>query len=183
MKKIVLTFGLISGAISSLMMLLTLPFVDRISFDKMELIGYTTIVVSFLMVFFGIRSYRENVGGGRITFGKAFKVGILITLITCAFYVITWEVIYFTIAPDFVDKYAAHVIEKARASGATEETLNAQIEQMETFKKWYANPFVNVAFTLMEPLPIGLLISLISAAILRRKEPKHPRVLPAVAGP
>ena len=90
MKKIVLTFGLISGGITALMMFLTLPLVDRISFDKLEVIGYTTIVLSFLMVFFGIRSYRDSVGGGTITFGKAMKVGLLITLICCICYVIAW---------------------------------------------------------------------------------------------
>ncbi len=182
MKKIVLTFGLISGAITSLMMLLTVPLLDKVSFDKLEVFGYTTIVVSFLMVFFGIRSYRENVGGGKITFGKAFKVGLFITLISCACYVIAWEFIYFKLAPDFGDKYANYMIEKARTSGATEEALKAQMEQMESFKKLYANPLINIAFTIMEPLPIGLLITLISAAILRRREPKYPRAETAVAG-
>src|SRR5688572_32603548 len=105
MKKTVLTFGLISGGIMSLMMLATLPFMDRIGFDYGMVIGYTTIVLSFMLVFFGIRSYRDNVGGGKITFGKAFAVGILITLITCIFYVGTWEVIYFKLMPDFAEKY------------------------------------------------------------------------------
>ncbi|MEA3245348.1 MAG: DUF4199 family protein, partial [Gemmatimonadota bacterium] len=70
MKRIVLTFGLISGGILSLMMLATLPFIDRIGFDNSEVIGYTSMVAGFLMVFFGIRSYREQVGGGSITFGR-----------------------------------------------------------------------------------------------------------------
>lgn len=48
-------------------------------------IGYTTIVLSFLLVFLGIRSYRENVGNGRITFGRAFGVDILITLVSFRF--------------------------------------------------------------------------------------------------
>src|SRR5450631_2189049 len=95
MKKTVLTFGLISGAISSLMMVATVPFAHRIGFDKGLVIGYTTIVLSFLLVFFGIRSYRDNTGNGQITFSKAFVVGISITLISCVFYVVTWEVIYF----------------------------------------------------------------------------------------
>src|SRR5262245_41206444 len=89
MKKTVLTFGLISGVVSSLLMLLTVPFIDRIGFDRGVFVGYTAIVLSFLLVFFGIKSYRENVGGGEITFGRAFTVGILITLISCVFYVLT----------------------------------------------------------------------------------------------
>jgi len=76
MKKTVLTFGLISGAITSLMMVATVPFADRLGFDKGAIIGYTSIILSFLMVFFGIRSYRDSVGKGQVTFAKAFTVGI-----------------------------------------------------------------------------------------------------------
>jgi len=98
-KKTVLTFGLISGALSSLMMVATVPFADRIGFDKGAIVGYTAIVLSFLLVFFGIRSYRDNVGNGQITFSKAFAVGISITVISCIFYVVTWEILYFNFLP------------------------------------------------------------------------------------
>lgn len=181
MKRIVLTFGLISGAISTLLMFATLPLVDRISFDNMAVVGYSGMVLSFLMVFFGIRSYRDNVGGGRITFGKALQVGLLITLISSVCYVIAWEILYFNFLPDFVDKYANYMIEKARAAGATPEALAAQREQMKTFKALYDNPFTNAAITLLEPLPVGLPMTLISAAILRRKEPKRPSTESPVA--
>jgi len=75
MKKTVLTFGLIGGAIMAAMMFATLPFVDKIGFDKGEIVGYTTMILAFMLVFFGIRSYRENVKGGHITFGRAFRGG------------------------------------------------------------------------------------------------------------
>jgi amino acid transporter len=183
MKKIVLTFGLISGAITSLMMLVTLPLIGKVSFDKLEILGYTTMVVSFLMVFFGIRTYRESIGNGKITFGRAFKVGILITLISCVCYVVVWEFIYFKIAPDFADKYGAYLIEETRASGASAEAIAAKTEQIKSFRAMYDNPLMNAAITLMEPLPVGLLITLISAAILRKKEPKthSPEADPATA--
>jgi hypothetical protein len=168
MKKIVVTFGLISGAVSSLMMLLTLPFMDRIGFDRGEVIGYTTIVLSFLLVFFGVRSYRDDVAGGSVTFGRAFTVGLLITLVSCACYVITWEIIYFRLAPDFADKYSAYLIEKARASGASQQALDETARQMRTFKEMYDRPLVNVALTFVEPFSIGLVVTLISAAVLRR---------------
>lgn len=173
MKKIVLTFGLISGAITSVTMFATLPFIDKVSFDKLEVVGYTTIAISFLMVFFGIRSYRENMNGGKITFGRAMKVGLLITLLSCACYVIAWEIIYFKITPDFADKYGNYMIEKSRAAGASAEAIAAQQEQMKSLKAMLDNPLINAAITLLEPLPIGLLATLISAAILRRKEPKN----------
>jgi len=169
MKKTVITFGLISGAILAAMMFATLPFLDRIGFDKGEVIGYTTMVVSFLMVFFGIRSYRENVGGGKIRFGRAIAVGILITVIACACYVVAWEIIYFKFMPDFADKYAAHVIEKVKASGASQIDIDARIQQMREFKAWYDNPFINAGISFLEPFWIGVIITAISAAILRKK--------------
>ena len=169
MKKTVLTFGLISGAILAVMMFSTLPFLDRIGFNKGELIGYTTMVLSFLMVFFGIRSYRENVSGGQITFGRAFAVGILITLVSCVCYVVAWEILYYKFMPGFVEKYANYMIEKARASGAGQQAIEAQLQQMKSFKAMYDNPLINAAISFLEPLPVGLIITLISAAILRKK--------------
>lgn len=169
MKKTVLTFGLISGAVMVVMMAAVMPFVDKIGFDKGEIIGYTTMVAAFLMVFFGIRSYRQNIGEGKITFGKAFAIGILITLIACVCYVAAWEIIYYKFMPDFADKYAQHMIEKARASGATAEAIQSQLQEMKKFKALYNNPFINAAISFTEPLPIGLIVTLISSLVLRRK--------------
>ena len=169
MKKTVLTFGLIGGAIMAAMMFATLPFVDKIGFDKGEIVGYTTMILAFMLVFFGIRSYRENVSGGQITFGRAFAVGILITLVACVCYVVAWEILYFNFMPDFGDKYASYMIEKVRASGANQQVIDAKLQQMNSFKAMYDNPFINAAITFAEPFPIGLLVTLISAAILRKK--------------
>ena len=169
MKKTVLTFGLISGAISSLMMLAYLPFVDRIGFDKGAVIGYTAIVLCFLLVFFGIRSYRENVGNGSITFGRAFGVGILITLISCAFYVVTWEIIYFKLMPDFAEKFTNYAVGQVRASGASQQVIDAKLQEMKSFTAMLNNPLYNAAITFTEPFPIGLIVTLISAAVLRKK--------------
>jgi hypothetical protein len=168
-KKTVITFGLISGAISSLLMLGTTSFVDRIGFDKGYILGYTAIVLSFLLVYFGIRSYRDNVSEGHITFGKAFAVGICITLISCVFYVATWELLYKTMFPDFMDKYSAYTISKAQASGLSAQALQAKIDEMQQMKVMYANPLYNILFTFIEPFPVGLGITLISAAVLRKK--------------
>jgi hypothetical protein len=170
MKKTVLVFGLISGAISAGMMLATVPFAEKIGFDKSEIIGYTTIVVSALLVFFGIRSYRENVSGGRLTFGRGFAVGILITLISNSCYVAAWEVTYYKFMPDFADKYAAHMVERAKASGASEEKIEQATREAQHFKEMYRKPAVNVALTFAEVFPIGLAVTLLSAAILRRKQ-------------
>ena len=169
MKKTVLTFGLIAGAILSVMMLATIPFIDRIGFDKGEIIGYTTMILSFLMVFFGIRSYRENVGNGYITFGRALSVGLLITAIASVCYVVTWEVVYFKLLPDFAEKYTNYALEQVRASGASQQLIEAKKQEMKSFVEMYNNPLINAAITFMEPLPVGLILTLISAAILRKK--------------
>ena len=168
MKRTVIVFGLLGGAVASAMMLLTLPFMDRIGFARAEVLGYTTIVAAFLLVFFGVRSYREEVAGGTITFGRAVKVGLLITLVICFCYVATWEVIYYFISPDFVDRYASYTLDTARASGATPQEIEATSRQMEEFKVMFRNPLLNAALTLLEPLPIGIVVTLISAAVLRR---------------
>ncbi|HXQ97783.1 MAG TPA: DUF4199 domain-containing protein [Candidatus Limnocylindrales bacterium] len=169
MKKTIITFGLISGVISSSLMLCTTKFADRIGFDKAEIVGYTTIVLSFLVVFFGIRSYRDNVASGHITFGKAFGVGICITLISCVFYVVTWEAVSHTFFGDFIDKYSAYMISKAQASGSSAQAVQAKIDEMQQMKVMLANPIYNVLMTFIEPFPVGLLITLISAAVLRKK--------------
>jgi hypothetical protein len=176
MKKTVLTFGLISAAVTAAMMLATLPLVDTIGFDKGEIVGYTAIVLSFLLVFFGIRSYRENVGGGTIGFGRGFAVGILITLISCAAYVATWELIYFKLMPGFGEKYAGHMIAQVKASGAGPEVIDAKIREMEAFKAMYDKPLYNAAITFTEPFPIGLVMTLISSAILRKKPITRERI-------
>ena len=172
MKRTVLVFGLISGVVSSLMMFLTMPLINRgtINFDNGEVIGYTAIFLSFLLVFFGIRTYRENAGGA-VTFGRAFSVGILITLISCMFYVASWEIIYFEFMPDFGDKYAARTIDTMRAKGATDAAIAAKKQEMEKFKTLYKNPLFNVAMTFIEPFPVGLIVTLLSAAILRKRTP------------
>lgn len=169
MQKIVLTFGLVAGALLSGMMLLTLPFLDRIGFERSELIGYTTMVLAFLMVYFGVRSYRDNVAGGRVSFGRAFVVGLLITVVASACYVATWQLIYHRIAPDFFDKYAAYAIDKAKKAGATEAQIAARTKEMAEFKEMYKNPLVNIGMTFVEPLPVGLLFTLVSAGLLSRK--------------
>jgi hypothetical protein len=173
MKKTVLTFGLISGAMSAAMMLATIPFADKIGWEKGEILGYTTIVLSALMVFFGVRSYRETVAGGRLTFGRGFAVGILITLISSACYVGTWEIIYYKLMPGFAEKYAAHMVEQAKASGATQQKIDEIQQKAKQFKQMYDNPAINVALTFTEVFPIGLVVTLLSAGVLRKKARDH----------
>jgi hypothetical protein len=180
MKKTVLTFGLLSGFIISVLMDSSLFLADKIGSGHSMVLGYTIMVASFLLVYFGIRSYRDNTLGGQISFGRAFACGILITLITTVCYVATWEVLYFNFMPHFMDSYFAAQIQKIQSSGLDPATTAAQVAAIRRSQQLYQNPFVNMAYTFIEPLPVGLIITLISAAMLRRKAPVEPNAAPAV---
>jgi hypothetical protein len=169
MKKIVFTFGLISGAIVSGTMLITLPFHDAIGFDRGMIVGYTSMVLAFLLIFFGVRSYRDNVGGGRVSFGRALAVGALIAVVASSCYVLTWEAIYFGTKSDYIEKYQAHMIEKARQAGETPAAIAAKQAEMAKFAEMYRNPLINSAMTFMEPLPVALVVALFTAGVLSRR--------------
>jgi len=169
MRKTVLTFGTISGLILSATMLATLPFLHKLGQGKALIIGYTTMVLAGLLVFFGIRTYRDNFSAGRLTFARAFAVGILITLISNFFYVATWEFAYNRFMPDFAEKYAAQMVERAKSSGASQQRIDQTVREAEKFVRNYHNPVYNIAMTLLEVFPVFLFITLLSAAILRRK--------------
>jgi hypothetical protein len=120
MKKIVLVYGLLSGAIVGAMFFITMPLYERgiLTMENGELVGYSTMVVALSLIFFGVKSYRDNYLSGSITFGKALTVGLLITLIASLIYAITWEVIYNTMT-DFVKEMGDKYFEKLRAEGTT----------------------------------------------------------------
>jgi uncharacterized protein DUF4199 len=171
MKKAVLAFGLISGLIMSVLMGCSLLLADKIGWGHSLVLGYTIMVASFLLIYFGIRSYRDNNLAGQISFGRAFACGILITLISTVCYVAMWEILYFNFMPHFMDSYFAAQIHKAQSAGLDPATAAARVAAIQHSQQLYQNPFVNMAYTFMEPLPVGLLITLISAALLRRKGP------------
>ena len=182
MKKTILTFGLISGILASILMIATLPFLKALEHGNRGMIlGYSAIVLVALLVYFGIRSYRDNQANGTITFARAFTIGLGITLISCTIYVITWEIIYFNFMPHMMDSYFARLIQQAQSSPGTPEAIQAKIAAIRQSQLSYQNPFINALYTFIEPFPVDLLITLISAAILRKKPQPHPTSLPATA--
>ncbi len=170
MKRTVWTFGLISGGILSAMMLLTLPFVmgTSISMETGMAIGYTTMVLAFLLVFFGVRSYRDNVAGGRVGFGRAAAVGSLIVLVAAACYVATWELIYFKLNPEYAQGFREAALERAREQGGTPAEVERRVARAQVWADRYDNPAVNAAITFLEPLPVGVVVVLVSAGVLSR---------------
>lgn len=170
MKKIILTYGLISGAIAAVLMLGMALYMDNDPerFGGGEIVGYAGIILSMVFVFLGVRAYRDQLAGGRLSFGKGFQVGILITLISCVCYVIAWHVISSTMMTDFMEKYVQYTLEQMKKEGATEIAIAQKSAEMERLGEMYKNPFVKSAITFLEPFPIGLLVTLLSAGILRK---------------
>lgn len=170
MKKTALTFGLISGAVAIAMMLMTLPFISSHRSGTADVLGYTSILLSALLVFFGIRSYREHhAENGQLTFGRGLAVGLLITLISTTCYAAAFEIIYFKLAPDFGDQFSACMVERVRASGGSQKEIVETVKRAATLKRLYDHPATNAALTFATTLPVGLAVTAISAGILRRK--------------
>jgi hypothetical protein len=175
MTKIVLIFGLISGALAGALMWLLITSVgkDAISFDNAVFVGYATMLIALSMVFFGIKSYRDN-NGGRIGFWKGVQVGLSISLISAICYAASWEAYYPSVGDEFMKKYTTYHLDKMRTQGATEAEIETARVEGEKFMELYKNFFVRFAFSLIEIMPVGLVVTLISAALLRKRE-----ILPA----
>ncbi|MGB2866903.1 MAG: DUF4199 domain-containing protein [Bacteroidota bacterium] len=173
MKSFVFKFGFISGAISAALMFLTFVLLrGPWLFENGQFVGYGGMVLSFAIIFVGVRSYREQTGEGSVSFGKAFQVGLLMALISCCCYTVAWLFINHFLYPNFADDYTQHEMNRLRQSGAAEAVLQQKMKMMEEYKSLTANPFMNALITFTEPLPVGFIVALISAAILRKKPAK-----------
>lgn len=172
MKKIVITYGIISGLITGGLMLVTMPlFVSgAVKMDHGLWIGYTGMVIALSLVFFGIKSFRDNYAGGSITFGRGFLIGLGITLIASVFYVIAWEITFARSGEWFMQQWSDGELKKVKESGATESQMQEAKQKWEEFSRLYQNPLIRFGMTMMEIFPVGIVISLISAALLRKKE-------------
>ena len=165
MRKVILVFGLIMGVILSVNIAIMVHVLyNNPDFKSNDFLGYAALVLRISMVFFGIRNYRNKQLGGYISFGRAFKTGALITLVASTMYVLVWLFYYYLVVPDFMDKYTAHVL-----SSCTKEDLAEKTVQMNSYKEMYKNPVFVILITYSEVLPIGLLVTLISSLILKRK--------------
>ena len=128
------------------------------------------MVVALSLIFFGIKSFRDNHLNGSISFGKGVTVGLLITLIASLMYATSWEITLKTMKGDFIKQMEVKAIEKAKEKGSDEQAIEKIKKQMEDFALMYKNPFIRFSITIMEIAPVGILISLLSATLLRKKE-------------
>lgn len=170
MKRTILVFGSIAGLIVATVMLISVGLGScSDNYSGGMIIGYASMLIAFSFVFIGIKNFRDKHNNNTITFGKAFTIGILIALIASTFYVVAWLIDYYCFIPDFMDKYSEHMIEEAKNSGKTAAEIEQQIKEMNSMKEMYKNPLFVILITYCEILPVGLLVTLVSAAILRKK--------------
>jgi hypothetical protein len=170
MKRNVIVYGLISGLIVSAFMAVSmLLFKNHPDMEGGMVIGYASMIMAFAFIFVGIKNFRDKYNNKVISFGKAFKIGFFIALIASTMYVVTWVIEYNFFIPDFMDLYAENVLKAARAKGASEQEISAQVAEMAKYREMYKNPVLMVLMTYMEILPVGVLVSLIAAAILKKK--------------
>ncbi|MEY3420362.1 MAG: hypothetical protein RIR48_647 [Bacteroidota bacterium] len=170
MKKLVLTYGIIGGLVVASMLIITTTIYHQSgNIEGGAIYGYASMLLAFSLIFFGIKKYRDQNNEGNITFGTAFKMGFLITLIASTIYVITWLIDYYYFMPDFMEKYAEQTITKLRNEGAAQDVIEKTTNEMANFAELYKNPFFNAMITFAEILPVGLIVTLISSAILRKQ--------------
>lgn len=172
MKKIVFVYGLISGTILGAMLITTMSLYlnNTMIEENGMLIGYSTMVISLSLIFFGIKSLRDNQYAGIITFGKATQAGLLITLIASIMYAGAWEISYSKIGDDFNKRMQEQYFEQLNNASLSEEELKNQKAKIEASMEYYKNPVIRFGITITEVLPVGLVLTLISAALLRKKE-------------
>lgn len=177
MSRIVLIYGLISGLVIIAGIIGSIvAFADAPHSNVW--VGYLIMLAALSSILVGVKQHRDQALGGVIGFGKAFLIGLGIALVAAFAYIVVWEIYLAATGYRFMDQYVAQMLETRRAagvSGAEYEKLAADLEAM---RLQYANPLFRVPMTFLEIFPVGLLISLVSAALLR-----NPRFLPARARP
>ena len=177
MKKIIIICGLIAGLIVTSTMIFTMTgIIKNRYFEGGMVLGYSTMLVAFSLIFVGIKNYRDKHNAGIISFGKALKIGLMITLVASTIYVLVWMIDYYYFIPDFFEKYSAHIVGKMRTSGASQVEIQKQIADIQGYVKMYKNPFFNAMFTYIEILPVGIIVSIVAALILKRKNNADNRV-------
>jgi hypothetical protein len=175
MLRTTLVYGLIAGLVAGVpMSLMVLAMNGQTMMDYGMVLGYLTMLIALSAVFVAIKRRRDRELGGVIRFWPAFGLGIGISVVAGVLYVVSWELAQAATQMDFASDYAKAMIEQQRAKGASPEALAKLSADMETFKVQYADPLFRLPMTFAEIFPVGLLVSLVSAGLLR-----NPRFLPA----
>lgn len=177
MFRKILIFGVISGLIVGLASFaMTVAMAG--SPPPLEygmVFGYTTMLVALSFVFVGIKRHRDLDLGGVIRFWPALGMGLAISFIASVFYVLAWEAAMAVTGMDFAGEYARFLIDQQRAQGASAEALAQLSAELEQFKTQYADPLFRLPMTFTEMFPVGVLVSALSAGLLRNHRFLPPR--------
>ena len=168
MLRKILTFGVIAGlvvGVPNFLMPVVLQGMPPLTYGMV--IGYVTMLIALSAVFLAIKQRRDRDLGGVIRFWPAFGIGLGVTLVASVFYVLAWEAAMAVTHLDFAGGYAHAVIEQSKAAGASAESLAKLTAEMQQFQVDYANPLYRLPMTFIEIFPVGVLVSLVSAALLR----------------
>lgn len=179
MLKKILSYGAIAGLIAGgvLSAIVLTPGEHGAPGAWAMLVGYLTMLVGLSLVFVAIKRHRDETLGGAIRFWPAFALGLGVSFVASVIYALAWETALAVSGMDFAGSYAHAVIEQQKAKGVSGEALAKLVADMEAFKANYANPAYRLPMTFTEIFPVGVIVSLVSAALLR-----NPRVLPARRG-
>ncbi len=177
MLRTILVYGAIAGLIVGVpLSVLTLTMSGQTMMHYGMLIGYLVMLVGLSAVFLGIKHHRDADLGGVITFWAALALGLGISFVAGVIYVIAWEVSCALAHADFAATYARAMIAEQQAKGVSGPALARFKAEMEQFKVQYANPLYRWPETFAEIFPVGVIVSLVSAGLLR-----NARFLPARA--
>jgi len=169
LAKSIITHGLIGGVISISGFFFMELYNGNADGDLSMIAGYTAMLLAFSLIFVAVKNYRDKQNGGTISFGKAFKTGLLIALITSTVYVGIWLIYSTFFNPDFMRHYSEAILSQMAKEGKSAAEIQAKVIEMKGFAEMYKNPFINAAITYTEILPLGIIISLICALILKKK--------------
>jgi len=176
MKKLTLLLSLAGGVFVSIFMLIIVKYCDTQHAVTNMLITYTAMVIAFSVIFVAVKKERDK-NGGVITFGKAFRIGLTISLITSTIYVAVWLVDYYVFMPDFMDKYTAEIIQQLKASHLPPQELKEKIDEANRQKELYGSFLGMTLEGYIEIFPVGLIVSLIAALILKRGKDREQTVV------
>jgi len=165
-SRIVLFYGLVGGLVVAVPTVASMLLLTKAP-DNSALIGYTTMIVALTTVFLGVKHYRDKVLGGAVRFVPALLVGLGISAVASAIWALGWELAIALTDFDFAAAYTREMLDGARAQGASAEELARVTEQAAAFSRLYANPLYRLPMTFVEMFPVGVVISLVSAALLR----------------
>jgi hypothetical protein len=171
MKKIVLIYGFIAGTISAALLVFgMISSYNDPNYSGSMVLGYAFMLLAFSMLFVGIKVFRDKHNDGVLTFKQGFTMGAMMALITATMYVAAWALLYHYYMPDYMTRYAERMVTELKNAHASEAKIAAKVKEAEYYKGLYSNPIYFALITYMEILPLGLVVSVISALILKRKE-------------